>query len=182
MSPMDEFNQTVESEQEVGYLDILASLMNGKHSTQMEINGEPISNKNPEIVLKLFFSSLISVVAFDILVVLAEDVSFNPFILVLLFTVGTLNVIIITILAKFPQGRTVGFATPLVPITPVLGIAINFYLMLRLSPLTMIRFAIWMFLGLITYFKYGIWGSRLEEDGGETTPCVPSQTPRENNH
>ena len=31
MSPMDEFNQTVESEQEVGYLDILASLMNGKH-------------------------------------------------------------------------------------------------------------------------------------------------------
>ena len=69
----------------------------------MEINGVPISNKNPEIVLKLFFASLISVVIFDILVVLAEDVFFNPFILVLLFVVGTINVIIITILAKFPQ-------------------------------------------------------------------------------
>jgi len=180
MSPMDEFNQTVESEQEVGYLDILASLMNGKHSTQMEINGVPISNKNPEIVLKLFFASLISVVIFDILVVIAEDLFFNLFMVFLLLLVGTINVMIVTILAKFPQGRTVGFATPGVPITPVLGIAINFYLML-VSPLTMIRFAIWMFLGLITYFKYGIWGSRLE-DGGETTPCVPPQTPRENNH
>ena len=50
-------------------------------------------------------------------------------------------------LAKFPQGRTVGFATPGVPITPILGIAINFYLMLRLSPLTLIRFTVWMVLG-----------------------------------
>ena len=72
----------------------------------MEINGVPISNKNPEIVLKLFFASLISVVIFDILVVLAEDVFFNPLILVLLFVVGTINVIIITILAKFPQVTT----------------------------------------------------------------------------
>merc|ERR1711971_962144 len=121
-----------------------------------EINGVPISNKNPEIVLKLFFASLISVVIFDILVIIAEDVFFNLFMVFLLLLVGTINVMIVTILAKFPQGRTVGFATPGVPITPVLGIAINFYLML-VSPLTMIRFAIWMFLGLITYFKYGIW-------------------------
>ena len=61
--------------------------------------------------------------------------------------VGTINVLVITMLAKFPQGRTVGFATPGVPITPILGIAINFYLMLRLSPLTLIRFTVWMVLG-----------------------------------
>ena len=58
-----------------------------------------------------------------------------------------MNVLVITMLAKFPQGRTVGFATPGVPITPILGIAINFYLMLRLSPLTLIRFTVWMVLG-----------------------------------
>ena len=28
--------------------------------------------------------------------------------------------------------------------------------------------------GLITYFKYGIWGSRLEES--EKTPCMSSAT------
>ena len=107
----------------------------------------PISNKNPKIVLKLFFASLISVVLFDILVVFAEDVFFNLFMLALLVLVGIINIVILTILAKFPQGRTVGFATPGVPVTPILGIAINFYLMLRLSPLTMVRFAVWMLLG-----------------------------------
>ena len=69
----------------------------------MEINGVPISNKNPEIVLKLFFASLISVVIFDILVVIAEDLFFNLFMVFLLLLVGTINVIIVTILAKFPQ-------------------------------------------------------------------------------
>ena len=69
----------------------------------MEINGVPISNKNPEIVLKLFFASLISVVIFDILVVIAEDVFFNLFMVFLLLLVGTINVMIVTILAKFPQ-------------------------------------------------------------------------------
>ena len=63
----------------------------------------PISNKNPEIVLKLFFASLISVVIFDILVIIAEDVFFNLFMVFLLLLVGTVNVIIVTILAKFPQ-------------------------------------------------------------------------------
>ena len=139
--------------------------MNGTHSTQMELNGVPISNKNPKMVLNLFFSSLISIgkqihqnvfkdviifpfsVVFDILIVIAEDVIFNLFILFLIFAVGTINVLVITMLAKFPQGRTVGFATPGVPITPILGIAINFYLMLRLSPLTLIRFTVWMVLG-----------------------------------
>ena len=100
---MDEFNQTVELEQEFGYWDNYKRLFNGKHSTQMEINGVPISNKNPEIVLKLFFTSLISVVLFDILVVLAEDVFFNLFMLFLLFLVGTINVLILAILSKFPQ-------------------------------------------------------------------------------
>ena len=69
----------------------------------MEINGVPISNKNPEIVLKLFFASLISVVIFDILVVIAEDVFFNLFMVFLLLLVGTINVMIVTVLAKFPQ-------------------------------------------------------------------------------
>ena len=86
-------------------------------------------------------------VVFDILIVIAEDVIFNLFILFLIFVIGTMNVLVITMLAKFPQGRTVGFATPGVPITPILGIAINFYLMLRLSPLTLIRFTVWMVLG-----------------------------------
>ena len=154
MSPIDEFSRTVEFEQDLGYFEIFKRLCNGTHSTQMEINGVPISNKNPQLVLKLFFASLVSVLSFDILIVVSEDFYFNFFMLFLLLLMGTVNVLIIKILAHFPQGRTVGFATPLVPITPILGIAINFYLMLRLSPITMIRFAVWMLLGKLNRFVY----------------------------
>ncbi len=172
LSPLDEFSSKVEFEQDLSYFEQIRHLMNGTHSTQMEVNGVPISNKNPKLVLKFFAASLICVLVFDLLVVISEDLFFNPFMLFLLFLFGTLNVIIVKILANFPQGRTVGFATPGVPVTPIVGIAINFYLMLRLSPLTMVRFAVWMFLGLITYFKYGIFGSRLQDNINEQTPCV----------
>ena len=127
----------------------------------------PISSKNPKLVLNLFFSSLIFVVVFDVLLVIAEDFIFNWFVFILIFFVGTINVLIMVMLAKFPQTRTVGFATPLgnkkndvykkcdnffnllfsVPMTPILGIAINIYLMLRLSSLTLVRFGVWMLLG-----------------------------------
>ena len=50
---------------------------------------------------------------FDVTVVIAEDVVFNWFILFLLFLIGTINVLILVMLAKFPQTRTVGFAAPL---------------------------------------------------------------------
>ena len=52
-------------------------------------------------------------VMFDVTVVIAEDVVFNWFILFLLFLIGTINVLILVMLAKFPQTRTVGFAAPL---------------------------------------------------------------------
>ena len=50
---------------------------------------------------------------FDVTVVIAEDLIFNWFILFLLFLIGTINVLILVMLAKFPQTRTVGFAAPL---------------------------------------------------------------------
>ena len=37
MSPMDEFTQNVELEQEMGYFECFKKFMNGQHSTQMVI-------------------------------------------------------------------------------------------------------------------------------------------------
>lgn len=43
--------------------------------------------------------------------------------------------------------RPHGFNVPCVPLVPVLGILINVYLMLRLDPLTLVRFSLWMLIG-----------------------------------
>ncbi|KAF7668990.1 hypothetical protein LDENG_00262290 [Lucifuga dentata] len=59
-----------------------------------------------------------------------------------------------------PQTKTKTFQVPLVPLTPAASILINVFLMLKLSPLTWIRFTVWIAIGLLVYFGYGIWHSK----------------------
>lgn len=63
-------------------------------------------------------------------------------------------------LASQPQSvYKISFQVPLVPYIPILSMFVNFYLMLKLSYTTWIRFAVWMAIGLAIYFFYGIWNS-----------------------
>jgi APA family basic amino acid/polyamine antiporter len=53
------------------------------------------------------------------------------------------------------------FRTPLVPIVPSLGVIFCLYLMLSLPGVTWLRFFIWMAVGLVIYFSYGRYHSRV---------------------
>jgi APA family basic amino acid/polyamine antiporter len=57
-----------------------------------------------------------------------------------------------------------GFRTPLVPLVPILAILSCLWLMLNLSVGTWIRFVIWLAIGLVIYFAYGIHRSRLAQE------------------
>lgn len=59
------------------------------------------------------------------------------------------------------------FMTPGLPFVPAVAITVNIYLILKLSILTLVRFTIWMTLGFIMYFYYGIKNSTLEEGEGD---------------
>jgi APA family basic amino acid/polyamine antiporter len=56
------------------------------------------------------------------------------------------------------------FRCPGVPVVPVLAALASLYLMLNLPTLTWLRFGIWMAVGLVVYFSYGAWHSRLVTD------------------
>ncbi|KAM4810069.1 cationic amino acid transporter 4 [Rhinophrynus dorsalis] len=58
------------------------------------------------------------------------------------------------------QKKTTTFQVPLVPLLPALSILLNIYLMLKLNYMTWVRFSVWLVLGLIVYFGYGIWHSK----------------------
>jgi basic amino acid/polyamine antiporter, APA family len=63
------------------------------------------------------------------------------------------------------------FRTPLVPFVPALGILSCVYLMTRLSRDTWIRLVVWMAIGLVIYFTYGIRKSRLRRPGATPGPA-----------
>src|SRR5918999_3425004 len=54
-----------------------------------------------------------------------------------------------------------GYRVPFVPVFPIIGAVLCVYLMVDLPGATWVRFLIWMALGLLIYFVYGIRNSRL---------------------
>ncbi|KAL6471311.1 hypothetical protein MHYP_G00199610 [Metynnis hypsauchen] len=68
---------------------------------------------------------------------------------------------LITVLIwRQPESKTkLSFKVPLLPFLPVLSMFINVYLMMQLDRGTWWRFLIWMVIGFIIYFAYGIWNS-----------------------
>ena len=89
-----------------------------------------------------------------------------------LTNIGTLFAFIlvcigILILRKRDPGRRRAFRTPFVPLVPVLGILSCGYLMLGLPWITWVRFALWLLVGLVIYFAYGMKRSGLRAGATE---------------
>jgi APA family basic amino acid/polyamine antiporter len=85
--------------------------------------------------------------------------------------IGTLTAFILVSIGIIVLRRTRpdlprSFKVPWVPVIPILSALICFYLTINLSVETWLRFLIWMVLGFILYFSYGVRKSRLAT--GET--------------
>ncbi len=81
----------------------------------------------------------------------------------------------VIILRRTDATRARPFRVPMVPLFPILGVVFCCVLMLSLPVLTWVRFFIWLALGLLIYFFYGIRNSNLARgiDVGETENVFP---------
>jgi APA family basic amino acid/polyamine antiporter len=83
-----------------------------------------------------------------------------------LVNIGTLFAFVLVSLGVIVLRRTRpdlerAFRTPWVPVVPILAALACLFLMLNLTDHTWYRFVIWMVLGIVIYFTYGIRRSRL---------------------
>ncbi|XP_028275858.1 high affinity cationic amino acid transporter 1-like [Parambassis ranga] len=64
------------------------------------------------------------------------------------------------IVFRQPQSKAkLAFKVPLLPFIPIISMFVNVYLMMQLDKGTWMRFAIWMVIGFVIYFSYGIRNS-----------------------
>ncbi|RWS06462.1 cationic amino acid transporter 2-like protein [Dinothrombium tinctorium] len=143
------------------------------------IDDDPFSLDSSQILKEMFNSNQIkktTQMSYKISFILISVICFCMFCLNIMFKfVGFSNVyfaipysivliimtILIVALIRQPQSeKRLAFRVPFLPLLPLVSVAINMYLMLQLSWLTWIRFAVWMYFGFLIYLLYGISNSR----------------------
>jgi len=83
--------------------------------------------------------------------------------------IGTLLAFVIVSIAVLVLRRTNPeqprpFRTPWVPLVPILGVISNGYMMYKLGWINWARLIVWLFIGLVVYFTYGRFHSRVQAD------------------
>ncbi|XP_056118463.1 high affinity cationic amino acid transporter 1b [Rhinichthys klamathensis goyatoka] len=92
--------------------------------------------------------------------VVAVQGGFQVWALVVLAALAVVCFIITMLIWRQPESKTkLSFKVPLLPFLPVFSMFVNVYLMMQLDRGTWLRFAIWMAIGFVIYFGYGIWHS-----------------------
>ncbi|KAG8188522.1 hypothetical protein JTE90_004761 [Oedothorax gibbosus] len=129
------------------------------------INPGDASGKTGIFVMKMVGVLYLLIIIMDLIVVCAMPALENGggaaifFLLLFLFAI----IFVLLIISRQPQTKCdLKFKAPCVPFIPGIAITVNIYLIFKLSVLTLVRFLIWMSIGMFMYFWYGIKNSSLE--------------------
>ncbi|XP_073973470.1 solute carrier family 7 member 14 isoform X2 [Rhodnius prolixus] len=140
----------------------------------------PATEESGLMVMKLVGLLYLLILSLDLTIVCGMgSESIFVTLLVLTFLAGIIAVLLI--ISRKPQNRkTLMFMTPGLPFVPAIAVMVNIYLIFKLSILTLVRFTVWMTIGFLVYFYYGIKHSSLEYEGNEdgVLSCETVATPR----
>ncbi|MFT7810323.1 cationic amino acid transporter 3-like [Arapaima gigas] len=104
-------------------------------------------------IISVFFTLLCIVLALC-------DMRTQPMWLTVCVVLGLLAALCLIVIWRQPQSKEkLTFKVPLLPVLPLVSIFVNIFLMMQLDWTTWCRFAIWMTVGFLIYFSYGIKNS-----------------------
>ncbi|XP_051902670.1 cationic amino acid transporter 2 family protein [Hippocampus zosterae] len=102
----------------------------------------------------IFLATILSLFISQAMTALQSSEWWSVLCVVVVMAILSLTILIIW---RQPQSATrAAFMVPFVPLLPILSILINIYLMVQLGSDTWIRYVVWMAIGLIIYFAYGV--------------------------
>ncbi|KAJ8348630.1 hypothetical protein SKAU_G00272190 [Synaphobranchus kaupii] len=116
-------------------------------------------NTEPSTLSGFSVNICTSMLGFLILVfcVLAVQGGVLPWSVAMLSFLAAACLCLTLIIWRQPESKTkLSFKVPLLPFLPVISMFVNVYLMMQLDRGTWIRFAVWMAIGFVIYFSYGI--------------------------
>ncbi|KAM9326895.1 cationic amino acid transporter 3 [Gastrophryne carolinensis] len=113
--------------------------------------------------------SVLSVLFILLCVVLAQKLDDllggNPIWITALIVMSAVATALTIVIWRQPESKArLSFKVPALPFLPLFSVFINLYFMMQLQAGTWIRFAVWMAIGFLIYFCYGIWNSTEEKN------------------
>ncbi|CAH1394926.1 unnamed protein product [Nezara viridula] len=122
----------------------------------------PATEESGRLVMKLVALLYVLILLFDLTIVCGMG-SDSPIVTFLVCILLPAIIGVLLIISRKPQNRkTLRFMTPGLPFVPAIAVMVNIYLIFKLSILTLVRFTVWMTIGFLVYFYYGIKHSTLE--------------------
>eukprot|EP01102_Stenamoeba_stenopodia_P005412 TRINITY_DN1603_c0_g4_i3.p1 TRINITY_DN1603_c0_g4~~TRINITY_DN1603_c0_g4_i3.p1 ORF type:complete len:649 (+),score=82.00 TRINITY_DN1603_c0_g4_i3:28-1947(+) len=106
------------------------------------------------VYFELYWPSLFLMVLFIV----------GPFILICKFFFENVDSSSSSSISALPPLRRSSFRCPFVPVLPLLGIIVNVFMFANLSTTTLIWFSVWLGLGIVVYFLYGMNHSKVAND------------------
>ncbi|KAM3912351.1 cationic amino acid transporter 3 [Leptodactylus fuscus] len=106
---------------------------------------------------------------------LGEILSGSPIWITVLILLSVASAAITFVIWKQPESKThLSFKVPALPLLPLFSVFVNLYFMVQFTDQTWIRFTVWMAIGFLIYFSYGIWNSTEEQSSkGKDTQRNP---------
>ncbi|CAK9818112.1 Probable cationic amino acid transporter [Anthophora plagiata] len=123
----------------------------------------PATEMSGRYVMMLVGILYLLILIFDLIIVCNMG-NMRTFTTIMMFAFLFAIIGVLLAISRKPQNRkSMMFMTPGLPFVPAIAVTVNIYLIFKLSILTLVRFTVWMILGFIMYFYYGIKHSSLEE-------------------
>uniref|UniRef100_A0A146LBN1 High affinity cationic amino acid transporter 1 n=1 Tax=Lygus hesperus TaxID=30085 RepID=A0A146LBN1_LYGHE len=123
----------------------------------------PVPNEMTSTIVKA--SALLAVILAlgigSMIAFFSDLLTTEPAVMIVATLLAILFVAVVVVIGRQPQSKaTLSFKVHPVPFLPIICIFFNVYLMLKLNHKTWMRFSVWLVIGLVIYFTYGIWHSK----------------------